>query len=142
MTQPPEPPAGSGAPAWPVPPTPGDWTAPGWAPPRHNGPAIASLVLGVLALPSVLFLWVGIVFGLVALALGLIGRGRVKRGEASAKGAATAGVVLGTLAVASSVALIATVYVLDQRNQDAYEECLRGGERPLTCVERYDPSEP
>ncbi|HVF05825.1 MAG TPA: hypothetical protein VNA20_13365 [Frankiaceae bacterium] len=152
MTQPPDPTAGAGdwqpsttpapTPDWPTPPVPGDWTAPGYAPPRHNGPGIASLFIGLLAIPAVLFLLPGAVLGVVALALGLIGRGRVKRGEAGAKAAATAGVVLGTVAIVGAIAWGVTIAVLDSRNQDAYEDCLRSGEAPSSCVERYDPTNP
>lgn len=154
MTQRPEPRAGSGAddwsrstapappPGWPEPPVPGDWTAPGYAPPRRNGPGVASLFLGLAALPAFLFLVPGAVLGALALALGLIGRGRVKRGEADAKGVATAGIVLGSIALAVTVAWAVTIAVLDNRNQKAYENCLRSGEAPSSCVEQYDPTRP
>ncbi|UYQ62542.1 DUF4190 domain-containing protein [Streptomyces peucetius] len=95
--------------------TPGQFTAPG---PARNGLGTAALVLGII---GVLFgvipflFWIGTVLGLLALVLGLVGRGRAKRGEATNKGAATAGTVLGLVALIASVVVgIATVMAVDE----------------------------
>jgi len=136
-TPPPAPPPG-----WPDQGPPGDWSAPGWAPPRRNGPAIWSLILGLVALPAVLFIWPGFLIAVVALALGVIARGRVRRGESDAPGRATAGTVLGATALVASVVWGAIVFFADQRNQDRYEDCLLSGQAAQVCVERYDPSDP
>ena len=134
---------GEPPPGWPAPPPPpGDWSAPGWAPPRRNAPAVASFFLGIVAVPAFFFLLPGAILGIVALALGLIGRRRAERGEADAKGAATAGVVLGSLAIVATIVWGVTLYVVDARNQDRYEECLRLGAPPRVCVDRHRPSDP
>ena len=63
-----------------------------------NGFGIAALVLGILGLLSWFFL-IGGLFGLVAVVLGFLGRGRAKRGEATNGGVALAGIITGALAV-------------------------------------------
>jgi hypothetical protein len=77
-----------------------------------NGLGTASLVLAVLALLSCwipVFGIVGIILGLIALVLGLIGRGRAKRGSATNGGVALAGVLLGGLAVLVGAAVLAVL---------------------------------
>jgi hypothetical protein len=73
----------------------------------RNGFGIASLVLAVVALLSVWSVFAGVILGLVAVAIGFLGRGRVKRGIANNGGVAIAGIVLGTLAVVVGLAFIA-----------------------------------
>ncbi|MEU5402093.1 DUF4352 domain-containing protein [Streptomyces sp. NPDC005963] len=88
-------------------------------PPQHmrNGLGTAALVLGIIGaitgwIPFIFFLGGGL--GLLALILGLVGRGRGKRGEASNKGVATAGAVLGLVAmVAATVGMIASFKAVD-----------------------------
>lgn len=75
-----------------------------------NGLGIAALVL---ALVGLLGSWVpfvnavSIVLGIVAIVLGVLGRGRAKRGTANNGGIAIAGVVLGALAIIVGLAFIA-----------------------------------
>lgn len=137
-SQPPAPPPGW----WPQQHPPGDWSAPGWAPPRRNGAAALSLILGLVALPATLFVVPGFLFGIVALALGLIGRGRVKRGESDAAGRATAGTVLGAVAIMFTMAWGALVYSAAERNQEDYEACLRSGNDRQQCIDEFEPRDP
>ncbi|MFD4667531.1 DUF4352 domain-containing protein [Streptomyces halstedii] len=79
--------------------------APGTRPAR-NGLGIAALVLGIIGTLSglvPLLFWLAGILGLIALILGLSGRGRVKRGEATNKGVTTFGAVLGLVALVLSV---------------------------------------
>jgi hypothetical protein len=75
-----------------------------------NGLGITSLVLAIVGLLSV---WVpfvnivSIVLGLVAITIGFLGRGRVKRGTANNGGVAVAGILLGALAIIVGLAFIA-----------------------------------
>ncbi|MEU8524653.1 MULTISPECIES: DUF4352 domain-containing protein [Streptomyces] len=72
----------------------------------RNGLGTAALILGVIGAISgliPLFFWLAGILGLIALILGLSGRGRVKRGEANNKGVATTGAVLGLVALILSV---------------------------------------
>ncbi|MFD9500324.1 DUF4190 domain-containing protein [Streptomyces sp. NPDC060035] len=79
--------------------------APGLRPAR-NGLGTAALVLGIIGTVSGLIpflFWLAGILGVIALVLGLAGRGRAKRGEASNKGVATFGAVLGLVALILSV---------------------------------------
>ncbi len=86
---------------------------PGYPPPPvqpKNGLGITSLVLAIIGLLSV---WVPVVnivsmvLGLVAVVVGFLARGRVRRGAANNGGIAVAGIVLGGLAIIVSLAFIA-----------------------------------
>ncbi|MFF2326987.1 MULTISPECIES: DUF4190 domain-containing protein [unclassified Streptomyces] len=79
--------------------------APG-ARPARNGLGIAALVLGVIGAVSGLIpflFWLAGILGLIALILGLVGRGRAKRGEATNKGMATFGAALGLISLILTV---------------------------------------
>jgi hypothetical protein len=63
----------------------------------RNGMGIAALVLGILA---ILFCWTaaaGIVFGILAIIFGAMGAGRARRGAATNRGVAIAGIITGVL---------------------------------------------
>ncbi|MET9656303.1 DUF4352 domain-containing protein [Streptomyces sp. NPDC006510] len=74
--------------------------------PARNGLGVAALVLGVIGAVSGLIpflFWLAGILGLIALILGLAGRGRVKRGEATNKGVTTFGAVLGLISLILAV---------------------------------------
>ncbi|MEE1768820.1 DUF4352 domain-containing protein [Streptomyces sp. JV185] len=74
--------------------------------PARNGLGIAALVLGVIGAVSGLIpflFWMAGILGLIALILGLAGRGRAKRGEATNKGMTTFGAALGLIALILAV---------------------------------------
>ncbi|MEU2669802.1 DUF4190 domain-containing protein [Streptomyces sp. NPDC007164] len=74
--------------------------------PARNGLGIAALILGVIGAVSGLIpflFWLAGILGLIALILGLAGRGRAKRGEATNKGMATFGAVLGLISLILTV---------------------------------------
>ena len=73
----------------------------------RNGFGTAALVLGILALVSSITVVGGILLGLVAIVFGALGRGRAKRGEATNGSSATAGLVLGIVALVVAGGLIA-----------------------------------
>lgn len=68
-----------------------------------NGLGLASLIVAIISLLTV---FGGLVLGIVAVVLGVIGRGRAKRGEATNGGVALAGIVLGALSILVSIAAI------------------------------------
>ncbi|MZD06729.1 DUF4352 domain-containing protein [Streptomyces sp. SID5785] len=72
----------------------------------RNGLGTAALILGIIGALSglipILF-WLAGILGIVALILGLTGRGRAKRGEATNKGVALAGALLALVALGLSV---------------------------------------
>ncbi|HEY5336364.1 MAG TPA: DUF4190 domain-containing protein [Mycobacteriales bacterium] len=127
---PPAPAAGSGRPPMPGPyaggppsygPPPGygppGYGAPGYgqpgygdaygygAPPPRNGFGVTALVLGIIGLLTSWFL-IGVLPGVLAVVFGALGRGRAKRREATNRGMATAGIVLGILAIVVWIAFI------------------------------------
>ncbi|WP_299561957.1 DUF4190 domain-containing protein [uncultured Mycolicibacterium sp.] len=114
---PPGPPApGYPVPGYPVPP-----------PPRPaNGLGIGALIVGVVAL---LFVWTvlgGILAGLVAVVLGVLGYRRVRRGQADNGPLAIAGTVLGVLAVVGGLVFAAVwVGVLREAGVGDLVSCLR-----------------
>ncbi|WP_406731727.1 DUF4352 domain-containing protein [Streptomyces sp. NBC_01794] len=72
----------------------------------RGGLGTAALVLGIIGTISGLipfFFWLAGILGLIALILGLSGRGRVKRGEAANKGVTTTGAILGLVALILSI---------------------------------------
>ncbi|MGW2018235.1 DUF4190 domain-containing protein [Streptomyces sp. NPDC001927] len=72
----------------------------------RNGLGTAALILGIIGTVSgliPLLFWLAGILGVIALILGLVGRGRVKRGEANNKGVTTTGAVLGLAALILSV---------------------------------------
>nr|WTB31718.1 DUF4352 domain-containing protein [Streptomyces sp. NBC_00830] len=74
--------------------------------PARNGLGISALILGIIGAVSGLIpflFWLAGILGVIALILGLVGRGRVKRGEATNKGATTFGAALGLIALILSV---------------------------------------
>ncbi|MET9495037.1 DUF4190 domain-containing protein [Streptomyces sp. NPDC006552] len=72
----------------------------------RNGLGTAALILGVIGALSGLvpfLFWLAGILGVVALILGLTGRGRAKRGEATNKGVALAGAVLALVSLGLAV---------------------------------------
>lgn len=67
----------------------------GGAVPPRNGLGTAALILGIIAIPGILTVVLGILLGLLALIFGIIGRKRYSRREATNGGAALAGAILG-----------------------------------------------
>jgi hypothetical protein len=119
---------------------------PNYAPPQpvapKNGLGIAALVLAVIGLLCVATVLAPIILGAVAVILGVVGRGRVKRGIADNAGVAIAGIVLGCLAIVVGLAFIAiwTTVWKDVRGGD-YIDCMqRAGSDKVTqqqCADQF-----
>ncbi|MEC4020143.1 DUF4190 domain-containing protein [Streptomyces sp. H27-D2] len=74
----------------------------GYGMPR-NGMGTAGLVCGIIGLVCgiiAVFWFFALILGVLAIIFGGVGRGRVKRGEATNSSPATAGIVLGVLSLA------------------------------------------
>lgn len=131
----PGPPPGTpayGAPAYG---TPAYGTPVGGAP--RNGMGVAALVLGVLALVTAITVVGGILFGVLAIVFGVIGRGRARRREATNGGLATAGIALGLLGLLASVALIAVgASLLNSDSGQAYQDCLKGAGSDQAAIQQ------
>ncbi len=128
------------------PPPPQPYSGYGQPPPPppapKNGLGVAALVLAILALMSVWSVAGGIVLGLVAVILGFVARGRVKRREATNGGVAIAGIVLGFLAIAVSLVFIAIwVAVFREVGGSDYVDCLSraGTDEPAVqrCADQF-----
>ncbi len=123
-SQPPQPPAG-GYPA--PPPMPYAGQAPPPAAPR-NGLGITALVLAIIGL---LICWIpfvgffGLILGIVAVILGIMGRGRVKRGQANNGGVALSGIVLGLFAIIGAIAAAAIwFFAFKEVGGGGYMDCM------------------
>ncbi len=102
-----------------------------------NGLGIAALVLGILALLSTITIVGGLLFGLIAIILGIIGRGRVKRGEADNGGMALAGIILGAISmVLSIVFIVAGVALFEQLGGTDLVSCLDDAGNDQAAIEQ------
>ena len=87
----------------------------------------ASLVLGII---GVVFSWTlifGFIPGILAVIFGSIGRARAKRGEATNRGMATAGLVLGAIALVIVVVFFAALVA------GGGHYCFHAGTDPNPC---------
>ena len=92
---------------YPPPPVPyGDYYPGAPAATPRNGLGVTSLVLAIIALVGSCSVIGGLVLGIAAVVLGVLGRGRVQRGEATNGGVALTGIILGALAVLVSGAFL------------------------------------
>lgn len=122
---------------YPPPPMPyGDYYQSAPAAPK-NGLGIAALVVAVIALLGSFSVIGGILGGVVAVILGVIGRGRAKSGEATNGGVALAGVVLGVIAIIVSLVFI-PIYVglFKDMGGGGYLECLQQAGQDRSAVEQ------
>jgi len=76
------------------------------APSRTNGLAVASLVLGILALVLFFTIVFPIILGILAVIFGAIGLGKANQG-AEHKGLAIAGMILGVLGIGAMILFVA-----------------------------------
>jgi Domain of unknown function (DUF4190) len=131
--QPQQPPYPGGYP--PPPPVPYSGFTP--PPPAHaakNGLGIAALVVSIIALLSV---FGGIVLGVVAIILGVLGLQRARRGEATNGGVAIAGIVLGILSIIVAIVAIALmVWFFDRVGGTDYMDCVSGAGGDQEAVQR------
>lgn len=93
----------SGPPSYPAAPPAAYPQAPGYGMPMQpsNGMGTAGLVLGIIGVVCSLTIAMeilGMILGILAIIFGAIGRGKANRGEATNRGAATAGLVCGIIA--------------------------------------------
>ncbi len=100
----------------------------------RNGLGVAALVLGIASIPlGVFFFPVGIVLGVLAIIFGAVGMTRAKRGRATNRGVALAGLITGVIGTALGIVfLVLTFNVIsdcsdelgDTASSDQFEECV------------------
>jgi hypothetical protein len=107
---------------------------------------VAALVLGVsslVALASFVLFPLALIGGLIGVILGVLGLMRARRGEASNRGQAAAGLILSLLALAGAVALTARVGTWASDNRSPLvrlEKCLaqaQDGPAVSTCFGNF-----
>ena len=76
------------------------------APPtRRSGLAIAALAIGVLSIPLAFTIYLGLLFGLLAIVFGMAGLVVTRGGRAGGRGMATAGLITGLIGLVFAAAL-------------------------------------
>ena len=92
---------------------------------RGNTVAIVGLVLGILALLAAILIFpLGLVIGIAAIVLGVMGRKRVKRGETTRGGGpALAAIITGAIATFLALLIVAglVAFFSDEDVQDEIE---------------------
>ncbi|GAA3936973.1 hypothetical protein GCM10022244_51850 [Streptomyces gulbargensis] len=99
-------PAAPPGPSYGYPPAYGYGTQPGWGARPANGMGITAMVLGIVAVAGFCFWGLGVVLGIMALVFGVIGMKKANRGEATNRGMALAGVILGSIGIVISGAFL------------------------------------
>ena len=77
-----------------------------------NGQAVASLVLGLIAVPLMCFWYIAFPCAVLAIVFGVIGRSKASKQGARGKGMATAGLVLGIIGVLLPILVIGGLLAL------------------------------
>ena len=107
------------------------------APGRTNVLAIVSLVAGLISLPLFCCWPVSIPLGLVAIVLGFVAKGQIKRTGESGNGLAIAGIVTGALAIVLFVLLVVVFGVVDQNAlQQRFQQQQQGLEDEVLMEEQ------
>lgn len=101
-----------------------------------DGVAVAALVIGILSLLTSWFVLGGL-GGVIALVLGLVALGRIKRNRSGGRGMAITGVVTGALSIIIAIVVVVIgVSVFGDAAAD-YEACLRTESREV-CDQRLE----
>lgn len=98
-------------------------------PARRNGYAFAAVVLGAIGVPLGLFV-IGGVLGVMAVTLGVLALGRVRRGETGGRAMAWAGIGLGVVAVLAAALTLFVIHALDHVDDPA-RDCFRHARTPV-----------
>jgi hypothetical protein len=77
---------------------------------RKDGRATAAMIVGILSIPITFLIGiVGLIMGIVAIILGAISRGNIKRSGLQGAGQATAGIICGAVSIVIFIALVAVI---------------------------------
>lgn len=102
---------------------------------QRNGLGTAGMVLGILALVLCWTTWPGIILGILAIIFSALGRGRAKRGEASNRGQATAGLVCGIIGTVLSIVVIIFVLAVLDKAKSCLDQYPDGGPQYTQCIQ-------
>ncbi|GAA2817550.1 DUF4190 domain-containing protein [Streptomyces showdoensis] len=95
---------------------------PGWQQAPSNGMGTTSMVLGIIAVAGFCMYGLGIVLGVLALVFGIIGLKKVNRGEATNRGMAIAGVVLGAIGTLVSAVFLGFIIWAITQDPSSFED--------------------
>ncbi|MFI1221868.1 MULTISPECIES: DUF4190 domain-containing protein [unclassified Streptomyces] len=93
----------------------------GWAPAPSNGLGTAAMVIGIVSVVGFCLYGINIILGILALIFGIIGLGRAKRGEATNRGMAIAGIILGSVGIVVGSAILGLI-IWAATNADSDED--------------------
>ncbi|MEV4427224.1 DUF4190 domain-containing protein [Streptomyces sp. R-07] len=79
---------------------------PGWQQSPSNGMGTTAMVLGIIAVAGFCMYGLGVILGILALIFGIIGMKKAGRGEATNRGMALAGVILGSIGILVSAVFL------------------------------------
>ncbi|MFG2830771.1 DUF4190 domain-containing protein [Streptomyces sp. NPDC048434] len=100
----------------------------------RNGLGVAALILGIIGalsgIPMILF-WLAGPLGILALIFGLVGLSRAKKGQATNKGVAVTGTILGAVAlILSVVGVIVTVVAVNKAVDEVHKQVEESSGQP------------
>ncbi|MFE5945658.1 DUF4190 domain-containing protein [Streptomyces sp. NPDC056480] len=94
----------------------------GWQQSPSNGMGTASMVLGIIAVAGFCMYGLGVVLGILALIFGIIGIKKCGRGEATNRGMAIAGIVLGAIGTLVSAVFLGFVIWAVSQDSTSFED--------------------
>jgi hypothetical protein len=113
-------------------------------PQQSQGLAIGALVCGIISIVTVCLWFLAIPLGIVAVILGIVGKGKAQRGEAGGQGLAKTGMILGVIGVALSlilhIALFAGVSFLGS-HAEQWEKDLQQKAKEMEQQQQVDQTE-
>jgi hypothetical protein len=113
-------------------------------PQQSQGLAIGALVCGIISIVTVCLWFLSIPLGIVAVILGIVGKGKAQRGEAGGQGLAKTGMILGVIGVALSlilhIALFAGVSFLGS-HAEQWEKDLQQKAKEMEQQQQVDQTE-
>ncbi|MCX4983790.1 DUF4190 domain-containing protein [Streptomyces sp. NBC_00572] len=95
---------------------------PGWQQSPSNGMGTAAMVLGIISVAGFCMWGVGTILGILALIFGIIGLKKAGRGEATNRGMAVAGVVLGVIGLLISAVFLGFLIWAASQDSSSFEE--------------------
>jgi hypothetical protein len=105
----------------------------------RNAMGTAGLALGIVAIVLSWTVVGGIILGILAIIFGIVGRSRVKRGEADNRRPANAGIITGVVAIVLAGGLIALgVSIVNSPAGKNLQECLKNANGNKAAVSQCD----
>ncbi|MFF7178935.1 DUF4190 domain-containing protein [Streptomyces sp. NPDC008121] len=100
----------------------GPYGATGWQQAPSNGMGTAALVLGIISVVGICLYGIQGILGILALIFGIIGVKKAGRGEATNRGMAIAGIVLGSIGILIAAAFLVFFVWAIQQDPSTFEE--------------------